>query len=177
MKKSFSPRTVPYCVCIENGSSMEVQVPGIGRCSRPTRANDASGDLLEQRLTALGHRLHDRRIVADDSDAIRAQLKTWIADGEVDIVIATGASPAIPPIPGLEDSAYSTSDSIWKLRELPKQLLIIGGGPIGCELAQAFRRLGSQVTILTRDPKVLPKEDRDLAELVLKNFERLEYFF
>ena len=87
------------------------------------------------------------------------------------IVIATGASPAIPPIPGLEDSAYSTSDSIWKLRELPKQLLIIGGGPIGCELAQAFRRLGSEVTILTRDPKVLPKEDRDLAELVLKNFE------
>ena len=87
------------------------------------------------------------------------------------IVIATGASPAIPPIPGLEDSAYSTSDSIWKLRELPKQLLVIGGGPIGCELAQAFRRLGSQVTILTRDPKVLPKEDRDLAELVLKNFE------
>jgi len=71
----------------------------------------------------------------------------------------------------MEDSAYSTSDSIWKLRELPKKLLVIGGGPIGCELAQAFRRLGSEVTILTRDPKVLPKEDRDLAELVLKNFE------
>ena len=87
------------------------------------------------------------------------------------IVIATGASPAIPPIPGLEDSAHSTSDSIWKLRELPKHLLVIGGGPIGCELAQAFRRLGSEVTILTRDQKVLPKEDRDLAELVLKNFE------
>ena len=71
----------------------------------------------------------------------------------------------------MEDSAYSTSDSIWKLRELPKQLLVIGGGPIGCELAQAMRRLGSEVTILTRDPKLLPKEDHDLAELVLKNFE------
>ncbi|MDP6730321.1 MAG: FAD-dependent oxidoreductase, partial [SAR324 cluster bacterium] len=87
------------------------------------------------------------------------------------IVIATGASPAIPSIPGLEGSAYSTSDSIWKLRKLPKHLLVIGGGPIGCELAQAFRRLGSEVTILTRDRRLLPKEDRDLAELVLKNFE------
>ena len=95
----------------------------------------------------------------------------WKSASTKNIVIATGASPAIPPIPGLEDSAYSTSDSIWKLRELPQQMLVIGGGPIGCELAQAFRRLGSEVTIVTRDPKVLPKEDRDLAELVLKNFE------
>ena len=54
---------------------------------------------------------------------------------------------------------------------LPKHLLVIGGGPIGCELAQAFRRLGSEVTVLTSDPRLLPKEDRDLAELVLKNFE------
>ena len=87
------------------------------------------------------------------------------------IVIATGASPAIPPIPGLEDSAYSTSDSIWKLRELPKQAARHRRRPHRLRTGPGLPRLGSEVTILTRDPKVLPKEDRDLAELVLKNFE------
>jgi pyruvate/2-oxoglutarate dehydrogenase complex dihydrolipoamide dehydrogenase (E3) component len=55
------------------------------------------------------------------------------------IIVATGARPLVPPIPGLEDVAYLTSDSIWELRELPKRLLVVGGGPIGCELAQAFQ--------------------------------------
>ena len=70
-------------------------------------------------------------------------------NGEVlttrNIVIATGARPFVPPIPGLEEVGYRTSDNLWELREQPKRLLVIGGGPIGCELTQAFNRLGSQV--------------------------------
>lgn len=82
------------------------------------------------------------------------------------IVIATGASPFIPPIPGLHELDYLDSDSLWKIRELPKRLLVIGSGPIGCELAQAFSRLGSEVTIISKDPRVLIREDKDVVEFI-----------
>ena len=79
------------------------------------------------------------------------------------IVIATGARPLVPPIPGLEEQDYLTSDSLWALRELPGRLLVMGGGPIGCELAQAFSRLGSQVTIVDMAPQIMPREDTEVA--------------
>ena len=88
------------------------------------------------------------------------------------ILVSTGASPFVPSIPGLDKANFSTSDSIWELRSLPKHLVVIGGGPIGCELVQAFRRLRSEVTILTRDSRILPKEDLDFSELVLNHFEQ-----
>ena len=81
------------------------------------------------------------------------------------IILASGAEPAVPSIPGLEQIPYLTSDTVWELRELPKRLLVIGGGPIGCELAQAFQRLGAQVTIVQRSG-LLPKEDEDAAQAV-----------
>jgi pyruvate/2-oxoglutarate dehydrogenase complex dihydrolipoamide dehydrogenase (E3) component len=62
------------------------------------------------------------------------------------IVIAAGARPFVPPIPGIEEVGYLTSDTVWNLRELPRRLVVLGGGPIGCELTQAFARLGAQVT-------------------------------
>lgn len=68
------------------------------------------------------------------------------------IVVATGARPFVPPTPGLEDVQFSHSDNIWDLRKQPKHLAAIGGGPIGSELAQAFRRLGSEVTIINLGP-------------------------
>ena len=86
------------------------------------------------------------------------------------IVIATGGQPAIPDIAGLGAIDYYTSDSIWTLTELPQHLLIIGGGPIGCELAQAFRRLGSEVTIISRASQLLPKEDADIAGYIQRRF-------
>ena len=61
-------------------------------------------------------------------------------------MIATGAAPFVPPLPGLDEVGYLTSDTLWGLRELPPRLVVLGGGPIGCELAQSFARLGSQVT-------------------------------
>lgn len=82
------------------------------------------------------------------------------------IVIATGAKPFIPPIPGLVKVSYVTSDTIWSLLELPKKLLVLGGGPIGCELAQCFDLLGSEVTIVKSLPKLLTREDQDAAALV-----------
>jgi pyruvate/2-oxoglutarate dehydrogenase complex dihydrolipoamide dehydrogenase (E3) component/uncharacterized membrane protein YdjX (TVP38/TMEM64 family) len=86
------------------------------------------------------------------------------------IVIAAGARPLVPPIPGLDSIDYLTSDNIWTLRELPKRLLILGGGPIGCELAQSFARLGSKVTQVEMTPRLLIREDSDVSELVMTTF-------
>ncbi|WP_420550203.1 FAD-dependent oxidoreductase [Litorivicinus lipolyticus] len=86
------------------------------------------------------------------------------------LVIATGARPFVPPIPGLDSVGYYTSDNIWDLREQPKRLLVLGGGPIGCELTQAFHRLGSAVTQVDLAPRIMPREDADVAALVAERF-------
>ncbi|WP_407330422.1 dihydrolipoyl dehydrogenase [Enterovibrio sp. 27052020O] len=84
------------------------------------------------------------------------------------IVIATGARPLVPGIPGLQEVNYLTSDNVWELQELPKKLLVLGGGPIGAELAQSFSRLGSNVTLVEMADQLLIREDADAAELVVK---------
>jgi pyruvate/2-oxoglutarate dehydrogenase complex dihydrolipoamide dehydrogenase (E3) component/uncharacterized membrane protein YdjX (TVP38/TMEM64 family) len=86
------------------------------------------------------------------------------------IVIAAGARPLLPPIPGLADMAPLTSDNVWDLRVQPKRLLVLGGGPIGCELAQAFSRLGSQVTQVEMAPRLMLREDVEVSEYVAKQF-------
>jgi pyruvate/2-oxoglutarate dehydrogenase complex dihydrolipoamide dehydrogenase (E3) component len=88
------------------------------------------------------------------------------------IVIASGARPRVPDIPGLQQLDYLTSDTVWEIRQLPPRLLVLGAGPIGCELAQAFARLGSQVTLVTHAPRILPREDADVAEQVQDAFQR-----
>ncbi|MFQ3235748.1 MAG: pyruvate/2-oxoglutarate dehydrogenase complex dihydrolipoamide dehydrogenase (E3) component [Paraglaciecola sp.] len=80
------------------------------------------------------------------------------------IVIATGARAFVPDIPGLQDIDYLTADNLWDIRELPKRLVVLGGGPIGCELAQAFARLGSQVIQVEMAAQILNKEDPEVAE-------------
>ena len=82
------------------------------------------------------------------------------------IVLATGARPLVPAIAGLDDFDYLTSDTVWNLRALPRRMLVLGGGPIGCELAQAFVRFGSAVTVVEMSPRLLPREDGDAAGLV-----------
>ncbi len=81
-------------------------------------------------------------------------------------LIATGARPRIPVVPGLEQTGYLTSASIFDITTLPKRLAVMGGGPLGCELAQAFCRLGVHVTIVQNDPQFLPREERDAAEIL-----------
>jgi pyruvate/2-oxoglutarate dehydrogenase complex dihydrolipoamide dehydrogenase (E3) component/uncharacterized membrane protein YdjX (TVP38/TMEM64 family) len=88
------------------------------------------------------------------------------------IIVASGARPLVPPIPGLADVDYLTSDNLWELEELPPRLLVMGGGPIGCELAQAFSRLGSEVTLVDMAVQILPREDSDVASLVSEAFTR-----
>ncbi|WP_300453628.1 FAD-dependent oxidoreductase [Accumulibacter sp.] len=86
------------------------------------------------------------------------------------IVIATGARPFVPPIPGIEEVGYLTSDNVWELRELPRRLLVLGGGPIGCELTQTFARFGSAVTQVEAAPRLMMREDPDVSELVSRRF-------
>lgn len=99
----------------------------------------------------------------------------FTARGEADVegrtvrfrqaLIATGSAPAVPGIPGLAEARTVTSETIWDLEELPARLVVVGGGPAGCELGQAFARLGSRVVLLARSG-ILPREDRDAAALV-----------
>jgi len=86
------------------------------------------------------------------------------------IVIASGGRPAVPPIPGLADLDYLTSDNLWQLEQLPQQLLVLGGGAIGCELAQAFHRLGSAVTLVEMQDTLLASEDAPVGERVADSF-------
>jgi len=87
-------------------------------------------------------------------------------------VITTGARAAHPAIPGLEDVGFLTNETVFNLTERPRRLAVIGGGPIGCELAQAFRRLGSEVVLFNDTPHILPREDADAAEIVQSAFVR-----
>jgi pyruvate/2-oxoglutarate dehydrogenase complex dihydrolipoamide dehydrogenase (E3) component/uncharacterized membrane protein YdjX (TVP38/TMEM64 family) len=89
------------------------------------------------------------------------------------IVIAAGASPVVPPLPGIEESGYVTSDTLWdafaKLDAVPRRLIVLGGGPIGCELAQAFARLGSVVSQVEMAPRILIREDEEVSNFAQKS--------
>ncbi|HEY6511412.1 MAG TPA: FAD-dependent oxidoreductase [Burkholderiaceae bacterium] len=80
------------------------------------------------------------------------------------IVVATGAAPFVPPLPGIQEAGVLTSDTLWGLRELPARLVVLGGGPVGCELAQAFARLGSQVTQIEMLDRILVREDPEVSD-------------
>ena len=86
------------------------------------------------------------------------------------IVLATGATPFVPPIPGLVEAQPLTSDNLWQLDSLPERLLVMGGGPIGCELAQSFARLGARVTLIDMEQRLLPREDQDVSEFMADVF-------
>ncbi|KAA3628261.1 MAG: pyridine nucleotide-disulfide oxidoreductase [Proteobacteria bacterium] len=86
------------------------------------------------------------------------------------IIVAAGARPFVPPIPGLQEAGYLTSDNVWDLREQPQRLVVLGGGPIGSELAQAFARLGSQVTQVEMAPRIMGREDPEIAAAVQAKF-------
>lgn len=88
------------------------------------------------------------------------------------IVIASGAAPFVPPIPGLDQTGYVTSDTIWELTELPRRLVVLGGGPIGSELTQSFARLGSEVTQVEMLPRIMIREDEEISKLVEASFKR-----
>jgi len=88
------------------------------------------------------------------------------------IVVATGASPLVPSIPGLSEISFLTSDNIWNIRELPERLIVLGGGPIGCELAQSFARFGSKVTLVEMSSRILSREDEMVSQHVSDKFSK-----
>jgi pyruvate/2-oxoglutarate dehydrogenase complex dihydrolipoamide dehydrogenase (E3) component/uncharacterized membrane protein YdjX (TVP38/TMEM64 family) len=88
------------------------------------------------------------------------------------IIIAAGARPFVPPVPGIEATNYWTSDNIWQMRELPARLLVLGGGPIGCELTQAFARFGAKVTQVEMLPRIMSREDPEISETVMERFRK-----
>ncbi len=99
------------------------------------------------------------------------RVRVRAADGERvlttrHVIVASGASPKVPPLPGLEAIEVLTSDNLWQLEALPERLVVLGGGPIGCELGQSFARLGSRVSLVEMGPQLLPREDVDAADLL-----------
>lgn len=122
------------------------------------------------RFTGLGVRViegtarfKDARTVVVDDEAFEIKARRF--------VIATGSAPALPPIPGLDETPHLTNETVFDLRVLPKELIVIGAGPIGLELAQAFRRLGSEVIVLEA-AQPLAKDDPECAQIVLDQLER-----
>lgn len=101
-------------------------------------------------------------------DVITAQGKRTLTTRS--IVIAAGARPFVPPIPGIEEVGYVTSDTMWSMRTLPKRLLVLGGGPIGCELAQSFARFGASVMQVEMAPRLMLREDPEISAMVMKRF-------
>jgi len=97
-------------------------------------------------------------------------------DGKIlttqNITIATGAGPFVPPIPGLDKITPLTSENLWKLEELPKRMIVLGGGPIGCEMAQSFNRLGSQVTQIEMNERIMRIEDPEVSSIIEEKFRK-----
>ncbi len=122
-----------------------------------------------ERFTGLGVECFQDKAFVEDAHHVRVGDKTLSCRS---IIIATGAKAFVPDIPGLDKSDYLSSDTLWQLTQLPQKLLVLGGGPIGVEMAQAFQRLGSQVTIADRNSRLLKVEDEDVSQSLLQQFEK-----
>jgi pyruvate/2-oxoglutarate dehydrogenase complex dihydrolipoamide dehydrogenase (E3) component len=119
----------------------------------------------EERFCKLGAKVEFGRATFVDEHSIRLNGETISAKNWV---LATGSSPGTPPIDGLDSTPYITNKEIWSLDHLPKSLIILGAGPIAIEMAQAFGRLGSKVTVVQRSNQILSTEDKDMADTVME---------
>jgi pyruvate/2-oxoglutarate dehydrogenase complex dihydrolipoamide dehydrogenase (E3) component len=133
---------------------------------RRLRAEISPVDSAERYSARLGVDVFQGRAVFTGTNSVEVNGRTLTF---AKAVVATGGTAAIPNIPGLKDARYLTNGSIFNLTELPKRLGVIGAGPIGLELAQAFQRFGSQVTVFSRSDKIMPKEDPAAVEIVKKS--------
>ena len=150
----------------------EVDVPPVDFAKIVDRIRSVIGAIQKhdsaERFCGLGARVEtgDPAFVDEHSvslDGIPYTAKTW--------VIATGSSPVIPPIAGLDKTRCMTNRDIFTLDRLPKSMIIVGGGPIGIEMGQAFSRLGTAVTVVEMGDAILPKEDKDMSDLVMGLFQ------
>ena len=133
-------------------------VDHVHRVIRAIEPNDS-----QARFEALGARViraHGRFVGPDEVEAGGFRIRAWR------IVIATGSEPAVPPIPGLQEVAFLTNETLFENRILPPHLIVLGGGPVGIEMAQAHRLLGSEVTVLEALPRILVHDDAELTALL-----------
>ena len=135
---------------------------------RRIRSHLGGGDSV-RKLAAAGVDVYFGNVQFTGADALTVNQETLRFDKAI---IATGARPHIPDIPGLREAGCLTNANVFNLTELPRRLLVIGGGPLGCELAQAFSRLGAQVTIVQDKPLFLEREERDAAQMLSDAFAR-----
>lgn len=142
--------------------------PGVMERMRRLRAHISGHDSV-RRFTSLGVDVFLGEARFAGADAVEVGGKTLRFSKAV---IATGARAAVPPVEGLHEAGFRTNESVFSLTELPRRLLVFGAGPVGCELAQAFRRFGSEVTIIERAPRFLTREDPDAAAIVSGAFLR-----
>jgi pyruvate/2-oxoglutarate dehydrogenase complex dihydrolipoamide dehydrogenase (E3) component/uncharacterized membrane protein YdjX (TVP38/TMEM64 family) len=144
--------------------SVGVDFPAVMERMRRLRAQIAPNDGVE-RFTGLGVDVYlgTARFTGPGTVAVDGRTLEFSR-----AVIATGARAAAPPVPGLEETGYLTNETLFWLTALPPRLLVIGAGPIGCEMAQTFRSFGSEVTVLTTGPRILPKDDPDAAAIVAR---------
>ncbi|WP_224241786.1 mercuric reductase [Hyalangium gracile] len=134
---------------------------------RSLRAGIAQHDSAE-RFKGLGVDVHlgEGRFVAPDAVEVAGQRLTFSR-----AIIATGGKPAVPSIPGLEEAGYLTNETVFTLTSLPARLVVLGAGPIGCELAQALRRLGARVALIGKEERLLPREDPEAGAVLTQRFE------
>ncbi len=153
---------------VRAGGDVEVDFGAAMERMRRLRADLASHDSA-RRLADLGVDvfLGQGRFVAPDTIEVGERLLRFTR-----AVVATGGRAAVPSIPGLAEVGFLTNETVFSLTELPRRLAVMGAGPIGCELAQAFRRFGAEVTLIGKAPRLLPREDPDAAAVVATRFER-----
>ena len=149
-------------------ADIRVDFPAVMERMRGIRARISRVDSV-QRLVAAGVDVYFGQAHFTGADSLSVDGLKLRFDKAL---IATGARPDLPVIPGLAEAGYLTNETVFDLAELPRRLLVIGGGPLGCELAQAFCRFGAKTTIAQKIPLFLPKEERDAAQLLSDAFAR-----
>ena len=143
-----------------DGASVHGVLPWVRKTIDDVRIADASEQLLKDQGVTLrmgDPHFIDPHIISIGPDRMRAR----------QALIATGSRPKVPDIPGLREAGYLTNQNLFDLNEIPESLLVVGGGPIGVEMAQAFQRLGSKVTLIQKGKRLLPRDDAELAGALL----------
>ncbi|HEV7610551.1 MAG TPA: mercuric reductase [Steroidobacteraceae bacterium] len=176
---SLTAGSIPSKSLVRTGRAFEAIVNstefGAPRCPEPLADIGAVLDRVRAIRARIAEYCSAERLTREgievfDGDAAFVHKKALTVDGATltfkKALVATGARPRTSAIPGLEQAGFLTSDTIFNIKILPKRLAIIGGGPLGCEMAQAFAHMGVRVTILQDEPKFLPNEERDAAELL-----------
>lgn len=149
---------------VNAGGGFGVDFPAIMERMRRLRAQIAPHDSAERfRSLGIDVFIGDARFTAPETIEVGGQTLRFAR-----ACVATGARPVSPTIPGLAEVGFLTNESVFTLTELPRRLAVLGSGPIGCELAQSFARFGSSVTVIEQAQQILPREDRDAAEFVIR---------